>query len=340
MNDELTIVYPNLRSSSGTKSYIENTISGLDQMGVKFNKITIKKREITISGKPYFGILLQYISSLFKKGNTKVVHSLSPDVVIKGTNIVTIHDIIPFIKPEIYMRSTYNRIAYGLSFERSLKVKSLLVSTEIGKKELLEKTDVSPERVSVIHHSIDHRRFFPVESNPYPEDGKINIAMVSDFNPRKRIDKIIQAIGGDPEINFYHIGPLQGWEYRYKELRKMSELYNNIHFMGALANNKMREYLSFADLFIYLSDGEGFGLPPLEAMACGSNVLVNDLPVFRETLNGFASFANLEDFSKEDIIRSLKSKKSKNDLINYTQRFSIKQHATSLLEAYMSILEK
>ena len=337
MISDVTLVFPDIKGSSGTKSYVENTMKGLGKIGVKYARIPIKKREVSINGKPYFGILFQYLSSLSKSAKTKVVHSLSPDAVVKGTNIVTVHDIIPFTSPETYIKSYYDKLAYRLSFSRSLKVKTILLSTEVGKKEFKEKTGITDERLKVIPHSIDHSKFFPEDFSPYPDDGKINIVMVSDFNPRKRIDKIIEAVGGDKEINFYHIGPVQGWSDRYKLLLKRSENYKNIKFLGPLDNKRMREFVTFSDLFVFLSDNEGFGLPPLEAMACGTNVLVNDLPVFRETMRTYAHFIELDKLSRNDIIEAIKHKIERDDLIDYSHNFSIETYAENLIKIYQNV---
>lgn len=334
MKNDITLVFPDIKGSSGTKSYVENTFNGLSKIGIKYDKIPIRKREISIMGKPYFGILFQYISSLSKNVTTKVVHSLSPDVVVKGTNIVTIHDIIPFTNPDIYMKSYYDKLAYRLSFSRSLKVKTILLSTEVGKIEFRENTGIDDGRLRVAHHSIDHSKFFPEKTNPFPDDGKINLVMVSDFNPRKRIDKVIDVIGGDDEINFYHIGPTQGWTNRYNEIRRSAEKFGNVRFLGRLDFKSLREYITFADLFIFLSESEGFGLPPLEAMACGTNVIVNDLPVFRETMGDYANYVDLKRLGRDEIIAAINSKKESNVLIKHSYNFSITNYANNLIKIY------
>ena len=334
MKKNITVVYPRIKGNSGTRSYVENTFNGLDRIGVQYNKIGITKREISVNGKPYFGILFQYLSALTKSGKSKIVHALSPDVVIKGTNIVTIHDIIPFTNSEIYMKSIYDKLAYKLSFSRSLKIDNILISTEVGRKVFLDHTKIPEERVKVVHHSIDHSKFFPETTDPYPDKNKINIVMVSDFNPRKRIDLIIDTVGGDDEINFYHIGPTQGWSDRYSSLLKISRKFSNVKFLGPLDYKLMREYITFADLFVFLSESEGFGLPPLEAMACGTNTLVNDLPVFHETLGDKAFFSNLTKFEKNDILNAINKKKSRSELINYSLRFSISEYANNLNDIY------
>lgn len=339
MTSGVTLVFPDIKESSGTKSYVENTMNGLSTIGVKYDRIAIKKREISLNGKPYFGILFQYLSSISRNAGTKVVHSLSPDVVLKGTNIVTVHDIIPFTNPDIYMKSYYDKIAYKLSFSRSVRVKTILLSSQVGKIEFKEKTGISDERLKVIYHSINHSKFFPEKTNPYPDDGKLNIVMVSDFNPRKRIDKVIEAIGGNAEINFYHIGPTQGWNDRCKTIMSYGSKFKNVKFLGKLDSKSLREYLTFADLFVFLSESEGFGLPPIEAMACGTNVLVNNLPIFHETMGSIAFFAPLSDFNKDFIISAIKNKRNHNELIEFSKKYSTLNYAHNLNNVYLQEIE-
>ncbi|WP_393972139.1 glycosyltransferase [Oxyplasma meridianum] len=334
LKEDLTLVVPSIKGSSGTKSYAENTIRGLSSLNVDYRTISVRKIELSFRGKPYFGIFFQYLQSTTKKGQTKVVHALSPDVVIKGTDIVTIHDIIPFLNPEIYMKSLYDKMAYRLSFGRALQVKTLLLSTETGKGTFLDRTGIDNSRVKVVHHSIDHEKFFPERFNPYEESNKVKVISVSDFNPRKRIDVLIDALGGDKEIDLYHIGPKQGWSSRFEELSRKAKNYENVKLLGPMDSKKLREYLTFADLFVYLSDNEGFGLPPIEAMACGTNVVVNDLPVFKETLDDQAYFCKIDDFGRDVVMNAIKKRKDPKQLIRFSMRYSIENHARNLLEVY------
>jgi short-subunit dehydrogenase involved in D-alanine esterification of teichoic acids len=74
-----------------------------------------------------------------------------------------------------------------------------------------------------------------------------------------------------------------------------------------------------------------------EAMACGLNVLVNDLPVFRETLGSLAKFSDLSAFCKDDIMDALKAKKPKDELIEFSNRYSVENHAKKLNEIYSDV---
>ena len=332
----ITLISPKIKGFSGTSSYINNVINGFRNANVEFDLKLVTKREISLFGKPFFGIFYQALSSKLIRTSTPIVHALATEVVTSHTNVVTVHDIIPFTNPEIYIHSLYDKIAYKVAFEGALKVKNILVSTNQGKDQLIEKLGVKEENIHVVYHSIDHSRYFPEKISPYPE-GEKSVVMVSDFNPRKRIDLLVKVIRNYPDISFYHIGPSQKWANNMKKISELAEGYHNIHILGPMDTEVVRRYLSNADLFVYLSEDEGFGYPILEAMACGSNVLLNDIPVFKELFTGYANFCNLDSFSIDSIYNAMKNKKSENDLISFSKRFTIKKMVENILKVYDSL---
>ena len=68
-----------------------------------------------------------------------------------------------------------------------------------------------------------------------------------------------------------------------------------VRFAGFVSEARLRWYYRNASLFVFLSLGEGFGMPPVEAAYFGAPTLVSDLPVFRETLGGHARFVDPAD---------------------------------------------
>lgn len=337
LKGKISIVAPEIRVNSGTKTYVNNVFKGLTGAGIDFNRIMIRKREVSIGGKPFFGFLSQYANAIFKSANTPVVHALSPDAIIKGTNIVTVHDIIPLVRKDIYYKNLYDRVAFSKSIDRVLNVGTLLLSTEIGKKELVENLDVDERRLKVLHHSIDHDVFFPSERNPYGQNENIKVLMVSDFNPRKRIDVAIRALKGKAGIDFYHIGPANAWERKRTEAVNLSAGANNIHLLGDIPTAELRDYITHADIFLYLTEAEGFGLPPIEAMACGTNVMVSDIDVFHETLREKANFTKISEFSAESMFKAVREKLSSTELVEYSKKFSIDAYASGLIDIYKSV---
>lgn len=333
----ITLVAPRIKGFSGTASYVNNVLMGFKQNKIDFDIKYVKKREISLFGKPFFGILYQGVSAKFVHASTPIVHALAPEVVTSTTNIVTIHDIIPYTHPEIYMRSSYNRLAYKLAFGKALNVNHLLVSTNYGKEVMAKTLNISEDKLHVVYHSIDHEKFFYDPNSPY-KSGRFNVVMLSDFNPRKRIDLVVRELLNDKEIDFYHIGPSQKWLNNYNKIISLTKNSNNIYFIGPQDINTVRRYISNADLFIYLSEEEGFGYPVLEAMACGTNVLVNSIPVFQELFQDHANFCTLENFSRNTIINAIKKGGNRERIIEFSKQFSVKNMAINIYNIYNEIM--
>lgn len=329
----LTIVYPIIKVPSGNKRYSERILKGLGEANIEFKKIGIKKVEVSIGGKPFGGILSQYFGLKLRPMNEHPIHSLVPELTPKNGDIVTLHDIIPFIEAAKFIKGGYDVRSYRMMYGNALNAKILLASTMKGREEILSNTKVDEERVKVVYESIDHSRFFPDYNNPYPDDGKIHLITVGDFNPRKRFDLLFDIISKNRSLSLYHIGPVNSWKARANELSMIANKAGNIKLLGALDDSLLRRYLTNADAFVYISDAEGFGLPPIEATACGTNVVVNDLPIFKETLGEIATISTIEDF-EEAVLRTVSNKRSRDELINFSMKYSLKREIEELLKIY------
>ncbi len=332
----VTIIYPVINNLTGTNSYTRRIMKGLNREGIPFNKVPVKKVEYSLFGKPVGGIISQVIGSMRPLRAKNVTHALSPEVAKKDTDIVTIHDVIPLQYPDIYIKNIYDRIAWKITFRYAKKWKILLASTKYGREKIIEKLNVDDENVRVVYHSVEHDIFFRDNEDPFPNDGKIHVLTVGDFNPRKKYDVLYKAIEDEKDFVLYHIGPVNGWNERYNFLKSMAEKTDNIKILGPVKPEMLRKYYSNADIFVYLSIDEGFGLPPLEAMACGTNVVVSDIPVFREVYKDYAFYTKDENVM-ETIKFALKNKRSENDLWKFTLNYSLENEINSLLKIYRSL---
>ncbi len=339
LQGKVTVIYPEIAVAGGTKTYVDNLFMGLDKLGLIYQKVPIKKREYSIAGRPRFGFISQILNANFKHARTSIAHSLSPSSVIRGTNIVTVHDVLPLIQRDLYMRSRLQKISFNITLRRILNTQFLLVSSNIGKMQLLSHTNIDESRLFVLPLAINHEAFYPSSKNPGYPDHKIKVVMVSDFNPRKRIDIAIQALGNDNDIEFFHIGPINSWKNVYDEVKQMSKKFKNIHLMGQMDVDSVRSYISFADVFLYLTENEGFGLPPIEALACGTNVIVSDIQIFHENLGDIAFYARNDEFSADLVKEVIKKKKKREELVSFSEKYSIKNHAVRLTEIYTEVLE-
>jgi glycosyltransferase involved in cell wall biosynthesis len=79
---------------------------------------------------------------------------------------------------------------------------------------------------------------------------------------------------------------------KLRDFVKNNRLENIVHFCGYFPDKDLPKLYRHADLFVYPSMAEGFGLPPLEAMACGTPVIASDIPIFHEVLDESAILVN------------------------------------------------
>ena len=150
---------------------------------------------------------------------------------------------------------------------------------------------------------------------------------------KNQIKDLALVIGGTPDFSMRET--YQMWKNKYPD----------IHFMGFIPTDQIAIYYTMADVFItYSYASEGFGLTPIEAIACGTPVICSDIKVFREVLKDNAIFVPPKDPKSlsEAIFTLLTNKYDRIKLIergqNYIKRFSWNSVGNKMEEVYKKIL--
>lgn len=337
---KVSVIYPFSGIMSGIGLYADRLISGLQALkGLDLEIIKTRKREITFMGKPVLGTASQILSSKLKRPSGDVVHSLAPTVINSKTNVVTLHDLIALTMKKQFADTYYRKKGYEILFNAVKGVQNIIVFTEHWKNVVKEEFGIDDDRISVVSQAIDHSQFYYDPDPGLKEDDHNLVVTVGDMNPRKRYDILFEALGDKADIDVVHIGPANAWVDRERELRVIASKYDNIQLLGQIKQDLLRKYMSTADLLVHLSEGEGFGYTPVEAMACGTNVLVNDLPVFRETLGEYAFFTQLDAQKVSDAVkRAIAHKMPSEKLREYTDRYSIEKMASGTVKVYRKVV--
>ena len=338
---KISYVAPTLKYSTGTKTYLDNLVHGLSQLGLNTSIHYLQKLEVSILGKPRFGVISQMIQGKFAQVSGDIVHSISPSTVVRDTNLVTIHDVIPFLqsgkKPSIIDRKN---LGHYLSINKALKVNNIVVTTKFTKQKLIELFGKPENSIHVVPAPIRTDFFKKTRNNPYPDDGKIHALSISDFNPRKNIKTVVSKIGGNSDIEFYHIGSQNAWTSQYEDIMSFSKKFNNIHILGPRSSEDLVNYLSHADVLVSMSESEGFGLIVVEALSCGVPVLLNPIPVYKELYGSAANFVEPERLNGDIVIKTASQNKNPEILIDYAEQFSSINVARKMLEVYNMIYEE
>ena len=149
------------------------------------------------------------------------------------------------------------------------------------------------KHIEVVPHGIDVEGFDPI-SFPLPkpeglEYESINLLCVGSEEPRKRMDFLINVLGELPkEVKartvLHKVGSESSPKSKQKLQKKAVDLGVNLHWVGRLSDIDLCGYYQHCDALLFPSIAEGFGLPPLEAMASGCPVLVADMPAHNEVV--------------------------------------------------------
>ena len=220
--------------------------------------------------------------------------------------VVTIHDCIHLIFPQYLQRRlayTYARSMFRVAVHRA---RHILTVSEASKKDILRFFDVPADKITVIYNAIDDRFF---EEPPEAEIVRVReryqlherfVMYGGNVSPHKNIERLIEAFvllrqDGLDDLKLLITG---GEVSRYSALRRAvhrHNLHQHVRFLGYQSETTLAALYRLADVFVFPSLYEGFGLPPLEAMASGTPVVVSNVSSLPEVVGDGAVQVNPYD---------------------------------------------
>jgi glycosyltransferase involved in cell wall biosynthesis len=214
-------------------------------------------------------------------------HYVLPPLV-RCTSVVTIHDCIHLMFPQ-YLPNRfaywYARTSIGLAARRATRIMTV---SESSKRDILKFVDTEPGKIDVIYNAYDER--FAID--PREEDVvrvRERYQLESEFvlyagnvKPHKNLERLIDAFHLVRKRGLDHLKlVLIGDEIsKYTALRRAvhhHQLHKYVRFLGYLPEETLAVMYRLAGVFVFPSLYEGFGLPPLEAMASGTPVVTSNV---------------------------------------------------------------
>lgn len=173
---------------------------------------------------------------------------------------------------------------------------------------------------------------------------KFVIGYLGGFGKRKNLGfilKLAKKFGKDRKV-FFKIAGKGPKKERLENMVKNLGL-NNVEFVGFVPDEELNNFYNSLDLFLFPSLYEGFGLPVLEAMACGIPVMVSNIGSLPEIVGDVGMIISINNLikTKEDIEKIIKNKKirqeMKNKGIKRTKEFSWDKTINEIIKVYKSI---
>jgi len=263
-----------------------------------------------------------------------------------GNALVTCHDIAPlFIPSRPWERWGRKRLYSGLQ-----KAKTILTDSESTRQDLIGTYRLASEKLQVIPLGVDRKVFHPIDRNEcrtrmgFPLDSRI-ILNVSIDKWRKNVSGLVKAVAllikEFPNILLILVGKPTA---ATSSLIRTLGLDHNVQPRGATTEEDLAILYNVADVLAFPSFYEGFGLPVLEAMACGIPVVASNRTSVPEIVGDAGILLDPEEVLglAEAIKRVLTEPNFANDLLSRgldrAKRFSWEKTARATASVYAKIL--
>ncbi|MDE7312707.1 MAG: glycosyltransferase family 4 protein [Eubacterium sp.] len=232
-----------------------------------------------------------------------------------GKCLTVIHDMAYLACPQTVRLKT--RYWLRASMKRSCKYADHIITvSEFSKQEIMRYLHVAPTRITVVPNAVDHTKYHPY----YPTEQIRQAARVYGISqnyflylgtvePRKNLETLIGAYAmlcmEKEDVPQLVIAGGKGWmcDSIYRKAAQV-QLGNRILFTGYVAQEDSPLLMCGAEAFVFPSAYEGFGMPPLEAMACGTPVIVSNTTALPEVVGDAGILADPE--SEEALCQAMK----------------------------------
>lgn len=326
--------------------------------GIDYSKFKFSNSNITLTSKKHHNFFEKfYIPMDIQRRSGDIYHvpqnGIGLDPCIECKKVITIHDLIPYILPETVGKG------YLLKFLSAMPMAidssdAILTVSEWSKKDILrlfpineDKIHVTPLSADTIYKPMDKEKCKHIVKNMF-NISKPFILYLGGFSPRKNVkgliiafDKIFSKL--DKEYDLVVVGDNKDQYGSIFELSKNLSCSSNIIFTGYIDNNVLPVFYNACEAFVYPSLYEGFGLPPLEAMSCGTPVIAANTSSIPEVVGDAGILIN--PLNMDELINAMEmvlcnetiKTELKDKSIKRASMFSWKNTAEKTLEVYKKI---
>lgn len=299
-----------------------------------------------------------YFPNNLKNENVNIYHipqnGIGISEKINCKKVVTIHDLIPYILPETVGKGYLGKFLQEMPKIMNLSDGIITVS-EHSKRDILKFFPIDENKVFVTPLAADDK-YKPLDKedcksilNKNYNINKPFVLYIGGFSPRKNVKSLILAFSKvckrlPEEYNLVIVGANKDDRHVLKELSIDLSVESFVKFTGFVPEELLPVLYNACDVFVYPSIYEGFGLPPLEAMSCGTPVITSDISSIPEVVGNGGIL--IDPFNTDILINSLENLLNDENLRNSlsikalerASKFSWQKTSEKTIESYKNIL--
>jgi len=268
--------------------------------------------------------------------------------------VVTIHDLIPLLYPKHYPPGVRGRINFSLQRLLIKKADAIIADTETSKKDIVRFLQIRPEKVSVVHLA-PGEIFKKIVVKKHYNLPKRFVLYVGDVNYNKNIPGLVKAVK-IADVPLVMVGKqaveIENQDLSHPELKHLKEVLpefkdnKKIIRLGFVSDEDLVAIYNLATVYCQPSFYEGFGLPVLQAMACGTPVVATRTQALVEIGAEACLYADLKDH--RDLAQKIKEVLESVDLqkelsqkgLKHVKEFSWAKTASETIKVYEKVLSK
>lgn len=281
-----------------------------------------------------------------------IFHGLSGELPLKWNNkpikkIVTVHDLI-FMRFQQYY-SFFDHKIHFWKFKKAAEQADLIIAiSEQTKRDIIKFLKVPESKIRIVYQGC-HQSFKEMQASEFlnsvkekfglPEKFILNVGTIEE---RKNLLNIVKAITGT-DIPLVVIGKKTKYFNKVEKFIIKSKLQNQIFFLENVSMDELAAVYKLAEIFVYPSVFEGFGIPVIEALFSGTSVITSNTSCLPEAGGNDSVYINphhTEDLKSKIIFlwnNEAERKRRAEKGLEYVQKFSDENIATDLMRVYEEV---
>ena len=230
--------------------------------------------------------------ALASRAKADVIHFTGGTLPVRLTHptVLTLHDLVwlrSVNRGRFYVRWYFGRFQPSLA----RRADAIVADTNAAKADVVDGLGIDPAKVHVVGVGIDES-FFSIVRAPSDPPFALSVGTVEE---RKDLVTAVEAIARIPDLRLISAGPLTPYADEVRAMAQRLGVSNRVELRGYVDDATLRDLYARAAVFVFPSRYEGFGLPPLQALACGLPVVAARIPVTEEVLGDCAVFVEPGD---------------------------------------------